>query len=260
MMLKLSAHHITDSLTAMRDAALTLLYPQDCLACGAAVESWRDGIACVTCWQQVTKAQQEKSICTKCGLFLDPLPAHPDLTERECGRCRELAFLYARSCGAYDGALRETVLWLKTHPQLSPRACEFLRETFQALTRLHPVESIIPVPLHPARMKARGFNQAEVIARALASATGLEVNQVSLVRERKTEMHRAGMSVAARAESLQKAFRVRAPRLLEDRAVLIVDDTMTTGSTAHEIATTLLANGARSVCVLTLARARHLFH
>jgi ComF family protein len=171
-----------------------------------------------------------------------------------------MAFTCARSCGAYQGALRESVLRLKRYPQLSPRICELLHSALVRLSEVQAIESIIPVPLHPLRQRSRGFNQAEILARALSEATGLYVNTVSLIREKETEMHRAGMSQAARARSLRKAFRVRAPRLIEDRAVLMVDDVMTTGSTAHEIADTLLKAGARSVSVLTLARAVTLFH
>ncbi|MBL8209022.1 MAG: ComF family protein, partial [Blastocatellia bacterium] len=75
-------------------------------------------------------------------------------------------------------------------------------------------------------------------------------------RAKQTERHRAGLGARERARSLAGAVRVRAPRLLENRAVLLVDDVLTTGSTAHELAQTLLKGGARSVAVLTLARAR----
>ncbi|HWQ35894.1 MAG TPA: ComF family protein [Blastocatellia bacterium] len=244
----------------LRDASLALLCPQECLVCGAAVESWRDGIACETCWREFDVAQTPVSICLKCGLEMPSLPAYPGLSERSCGQCDELAFACARSCGAYRGALRESVLRLKRYPQLAPRVSELLRSALIRLSEIQTVESIIPVPLHPQRQLARGFNQAEIIARALSEATGLYVDTVSLIREKETEMHRAGMSQAARARSLRKAFRVRAPRLIADRAVLVVDDVMTTGSTAHEIADTLLEAGARSVSVLTLARAVTLFH
>jgi ComF family protein len=243
----------------LRDASLVLLYPQECRVCGAPVESWHDGIACASCWQRFEESQAE-SFCAKCGLPLQPMAAHYQVTERDCGRCREFSFICARSGGAYQGPLRESVLWLKEHPQLSPRVRELLGSTFASVTRIQPAEIIIPVPLHPARQLARGFNQAEVIAEALASLTGIEMNTASLIREKETERHRVGMDTAMRAKSLKKAFTVRAPRLIEGRSVLVVDDVMTTGSTAHEITTALLAGGARAVSVLTLARAVSLLH
>ena len=134
-----------------------------------------------------------------------------------------------------------------------------LRKAFDALPDSNLIESIIPMPLHPKRLAERGFNQAEVIARELAALTGLRVNPTAVIRVKKTERHRAGMGARERARSLEKAFRVRAPRLVEGRVALLVDDVMTTGSTADEIARALLDGGARTVNVLTLARAMNEF-
>jgi len=165
-----------------------------------------------------------------------------------------MAFTSARACGPYQGAWRETVLWLKAHPQIAPRIRRSLASTLSLLCEANPVDSVVPVPLHPERERARGFNQAEVIARALTDATGLRLDRASLTRVRPTKPHRAGMDASERARSLDGAFRVRAPRLIAGRAILIVDDVMTTAATAHEIAVTLLGAGARSVSLMTLAR------
>jgi ComF family protein len=243
------------TLSNLRDAALATLYPTSCRVCGAMIESWRDGPACAKCWEEIEGSSWLEDFCAKCGLPLQPLPAQVSITERRCGRCHDLAFTCARACGPYEGALRESVLWLKTHPQLAPRLRRLSMATFSSATVLHSSESIIPMPLHPSRLAERTFNQSEIIASALASSTGLRLDTASLVRIKKTEMHRAGMGVRERSASLQKAFRVRAPRLIENRIVLLIDDVMTTSSTAHEAARTLLEGGARAVNVLTLARA-----
>ena len=116
------------------------------------------------------------------------------------------------------------------------------------------VDLILPVPLHPARERKRGFNQAQVIAEALSRATRLRLDCASLVRVGETTRHRAGMDAAQRANSLKGAFRVRAARGVVNRRVLVVDDVMTTAATANEVASSLLDAGAREVCVLTLAR------
>lgn len=166
-----------------------------------------------------------------------------------------MAFNVARACGVYEGALRESVLRLKSRPQISVRLRKLLKTTASILQDIQPCESIIPVPLHQSRFTERSFNQAEVIANELAAITGLQVDTASLVRAKHTEKHRAGMKTRERARSLEKAFRVRALRLIENKAVLLVDDVMTTGSTANEIANTLLNGGAKTVSILTLARA-----
>ncbi len=239
----------------LRDAALTILYPSACRVCGSLIESWRDGAACAKCWQEIEQKRLGADFCAKCGLPMQPLPAHLKLDERRCGRCNDLAFSSARACGPYEGALRESVLSLKLRPHLPSRLREMLRQAFASLPENDRIESIIPVPLHPERLAERGFNQAGIIARELASLTGLRVDSASIIRVKKTERHRAGMGARARARSLEKAFSIRAPRLIEDRVLLIVDDVMTTGSTAQELAETLLDGGASTVNVLTLARA-----
>jgi len=247
----------------LRDAALATIYPIGCRVCGETIESWRDGPACSECWREIEQKSLTGDLCAKCGMRLQPLPSLVETADRRCGRCDHLAFDYARACGPYEGALRESVLRLKLHPHLPARLREALRRTFAALPESHLIESIIPVPLHPDRLAARGFNQAEVIARELALLTGLQpslrLDSTAVIRVKKTEKHGAGMGARERARSLEKAFRIRAPRLVESRVVLVVDDVMTTGSTANEITETLLNGGARAVNVLTLARAMNEF-
>lgn len=245
--------------SALRDAVLATVYPAACRVCGEVIESWRDGVACNDCWREcertIERIRAQNDFCGKCGMPLSSLPSHILMPERTCGRCDDLAFSFARACGVYEGALRESVLWLKLHPQISSRLKAQLQATLTDLGKKQAIESIIPVPLHSDRLAERNFNQAEVIGRELAAFSGLRLDMASLIRARHTEKHRAGMGARERARSLKKAFRVRAPRLIEGKAVLLVDDVMTTGSTAHAIAEVLLNGGARSVSVLTLARA-----
>ena len=118
---------------------------------GAFIESWRDGVACAACWEVIESAWKNQALCAKCGWLLSPINAHFEITERRCGHCQELAFTRARSCGPYEGALRESVLWLKRHQHLAPRLRQLLLTTFAALNQVQASESIIPVPLHPSR-------------------------------------------------------------------------------------------------------------
>lgn len=246
---------IRQTLTNLRDAALSTLYPTTCRVCGEMVESWDDGVVCAKCWEETLQSLPDENLCAKCGLTLQSLPAQNQITGRRCGCCDDLAFNYARACGPYEGALRESVIRLKTHPHLPPRLREMMRLTFANLDVLNASDSIIPIPLHPIRLAQRTFNQAEIIAEALSGLTRLRVDRASVIRVRQTPKHRAGMGARERGRSLAGAFRVRAPRLIEGRVVLIVDDVMTTSSTAHEISLTLLEGGAREINVLTLARA-----
>ena len=122
------------------------------------------------------------------------------------------------------------------------------REPLDSATR------IVPVPLHPKRQRERGFNQATELGRALASLTGLPLDEWSLVRTIHTERHRAGMDAQTRRESIEAAFEVKHPRLIAGASVLLIDDVFTTGATVSACASALQSAGAQEVFVLTVAR------
>jgi ComF family protein len=124
----------------------------------------------------------------------------------------------------------------------------------QARHPLNKATMIIPVPLHAEREKARGFNQAALLAQKLADASGLAFNNASVVRTSHTEQHRAGMDATDRRKTVDKAFHVVHPALVKGESVLLVDDVFTTGATASSCARVLLEAGAAEVFVLTLAR------
>jgi len=171
-----------------------------------------------------------------------------------CGRCDEHSFSNARACGLYEGALRASILELKRQPHVALRVAEQLCET-QQRAPLVDAEVIVPVPLHDVRERERGFNQALVLASALARLSHLPLDEHSLVRQSQTRMHRAGMDARARRQSLADAFTVRHPKLIVGKRVLLLDDVFTTGATATACAVELMAAGARKVFVLTIARA-----
>jgi ComF family protein len=171
-----------------------------------------------------------------------------------CGRCNADNFTAARACGLYAGVLRASVLALKREPHIGRRLLESM---IRVLGRLPIADAnlIIPVPLHAKRERERGHNQAAVLARALARATGLELDAHVLVRRLHTEKHRAGMDARARRNSIAGAFEVRAPKQIVGRRVLLIDDVFTTGATASECSAVLKSAGAADVFVLTVARA-----
>lgn len=202
----------------LTDALLSLVYPQSCRICGDSVEQHRFGIACEACWGTHSVTDEG-------------------------------------SIGFYEGALRETVLLLKRQPYLPQHVVDLLvararQPPFDMATR------IVPVPLHAERLRARGFNQAAIIGRELSRALRLPLDETSLVRVSSAEKYRAGLDSKGRHESVANAFSVRYPRLIENEQILLVDDVFTTGATVSACAAALIAAGAASVSILTLARAR----
>jgi ComF family protein len=235
------------------DAALALLYPQSCVVCGASVEARSDGVACGACWEKTRIFSVEDLVCWKCGALAPGSVPEEKRVKVRCHRCDEESYTAARACGAYEGALRASILSLKREPHVATRLARLLLAA-QRRSPLDKVTRILPVPLHEERLRERGFNQAGVIAAALSKLSGLPLDEWSLVRTVHTERHRAGMDSQARRASVEDAFEVRRPRLVENESILLVDDVFTTGATVSSCAHALSIAGAREVFVLTIAR------
>ncbi|HEX8458700.1 MAG TPA: ComF family protein [Pyrinomonadaceae bacterium] len=245
---------LTRQVDALCDATLALVYPLRCAACGvAAVERRRDAPACAACWHETTFTGDE-TCCWKCGAqaWGEVLPEQRE--QVRCRRCDADAFTAARSLGKYEGALRASILNLKHEPHVSTRLARLLFEA-QRRPPLGAATRIVPVPLHAERERERGFNQAAVLARALATRARLPLDEWSIVRRQHTPRHRAGMDARARRETVESAFQVARPRLVAGERILVVDDVFTTGATVNACAQALTEAGALDVFVLTVARA-----
>ncbi|HEX8921837.1 MAG TPA: ComF family protein, partial [Pyrinomonadaceae bacterium] len=240
---------VVSKASTLYDATLALVFPQACAVCGASVEERADGITCAVCWQKTRIFTEEDLICWKCGLPAPGIVPEAKRADVRCRRCDVEHFTAARACGAYEGALRASVLGLKREPHVATRLARLLFEV-QQREPLCSATRIVPVPLHAARLRERGFNQAKMLGHALARLTGLPLDELSLARTVHTERHRAGMDARARRESVVDAFTVRRPRLVENERILLVDDVYTTGATVSSCARALKSAGAHEVFVL----------
>jgi competence protein ComFC len=243
------------SLSAVYDAALAVLYPQRCQICGSAVESRHDGVSCAKCWSETHLFTSADALCWKCGALSLARVSDDNREAIRCGRCDDEMFTCARACGFYESALRASILELKRQPHVARRVRELVHD-LQQCEPLNTTDLIVPVPLHPDRESERGFNQAVVLARELARVSGLPIDEHSVVRRVHTERHRAGMDAKARRQSVANAFEVRHSDLISGRRVLLIDDVFTTGATVSTCAAALIEAGADSVFVLTIARAK----
>jgi ComF family protein len=174
-----------------------------------------------------------------------------------CPACRDQAFAFERAfrLGPYDGRLREGVLRIKSSAgePLAEMFGRVVAEVIGPRLLMGRVEVVVPVPLHWRRRWARGYNQAEAIARELAGAVGAP-HEPGWLRRVRPVAQQLQPSAAARRENVRGAFRATAGARAAGRRVLLVDDVMTTGSTAGEAARVLRAAGAAGVVVAVLAR------
>ncbi len=191
--------------------------------------------------------------CPRCSA---PLEA-ASLLANACFRCRTDKFLWERavSLGRYRGALGEAVVRTKlaTGEMLAMNLGRLLcHERGPALKALL-ADVVVPIPSHWRRRLRRGTSGPEQMAAAIAKFLGLPLGTGSLVRRRNTPLQ-VDSTPRRRRVNQRRSFRVAAGYNFSARHVLLVDDVLTTGYTAHEAARTLLAAGAVAVYVATIAR------
>jgi competence protein ComFC len=235
----------------LTNSILTLVYPYACDICGKSVENYSDGKVCENCWNDTRIFDGNETLCEKCGEFLSENPAK---FQNFCKRCDEDFYDKAVACGIYEKALLLTILKMKREPFVPQKVAKLLLETLDKAD-FSDATKIIPVPLSIERFNERTYNQAAVLANILSKKTGLQSDELSLIRLINTAKYRRGMDRKGRAMSVKNAFKVQRPKLIKDQTILLVDDVLTTGATVSNCAKVLKKSGAKKVYVLTIARA-----
>jgi ComF family protein len=234
------------------DPLLDLVFPAVCPVCATRSDDPVHRPFCGPCWAALPVGLGPG--CSVCGEpFAGLAGALP------CDACRRTPppYAFARAVAQYRDGMREAIHAMKYRgrPVLATPLGRLLAE---AGTRALPIPSgdwdgLVPVPLHPARLAERGFNQAELLAAPCAARWRLPVLGRALVRARPT-LPQTDLDAAARRANVRDAFRVLHPSEVRGRRILLVDDVLTTGATAGAAARALRAAGATAVGVLTLAR------
>lgn len=235
------------------------LLPDACRLCRAPL-SWTDaagkkeplaGLLCFSCLSAISRIQQP--FCTLCGL---PFQMGKD---HLCGHClrQTPAFDKARAFCLYEGKVMEMIHSFKYagKQELVAPLAHFLAKTWSEHW-ISPPDRILPVPMRFFPLWKRGFNQAALLARAFAEEMGWKdmgpkLDLENLVKVRKTASQ-TGLGRDERRVNVKNAFKAKGDFAGEH--VLLIDDVLTTGATAHACAKALRRGGALSVSVLTIAR------
>jgi ComF family protein len=175
-----------------------------------------------------------------------------------CPHCakQEYCFSGAIAWRSYQGVLRECILRMKqsSGEPLAYRLAQLFANEARDSLMARNLDVVVPVPLHWSRRLWRGYNQAAVPAQVLASSLGKPYRASYLWRYRQTPSQRS-LSPEERRKNVRKAFRASIPARYRNLTILLVDDVMTTGSTADACSRVLLNAGARNVWVAVLVRA-----
>ncbi|MDQ6901368.1 MAG: ComF family protein [Candidatus Dormibacteraeota bacterium] len=220
---------------------LDWLLPPRCGGCGA-LGAW----LCGGCRDRVRRL--EEPLCPRCGRELE----HAGTS---CGcRARLRCLRRLRSVAAYEGPLERAIHRFKYAgwQALAPALAGLLGEAVLREVGAGPETQLLPVPLHPRRLRQRGYNQSELLVRELRRRLELSPRAGGLVRVRDTPPQ-VGLDRLRRRSNVNDAFAWRGPPLA-GTAMLLVDDVVTTGATLESCAAALKACGAGQVTAVTLAR------
>ena len=221
----------------MFDDLLNLLFPLYCLTCEKKVKP------------------SDYPVCPDCLAMIKPLsPAICRVGGRDT--LAKVFFSQARATGIYEGILRKSIHLFKYKKKtslarpLSDLLLEFLKDN----PLWSKVDYLVPVPLTRRRLRERGFNQAEYLARHLMRPLNIKLSVDNLKRKGSSSSQiKAGR--AERHKNVAGAFYLDRPEIFHNKKILLIDDVFTTGSTANACARVLKDGGSKEILVLTVARA-----
>ena len=244
----------TAKLTATRllRKLLHVIFPTACAGCHEPL--WDDPVPffCRQCWG--TLKSIPGPVCPRCGRPFASSIALLHSPTHQCGACRTrpLALTQVWSLFPYQTPLKEAITLFKYRGKLSLTK-PLARALIEVLPALPNLDAIIPVPLHPQRLREREYNQSLLLAEQLSRHTGIPLFLACLLRIRPT-VPQTSLSRKERLTNLRRAFSVAKPAHIQGKRILLVDDVFTTGTTLHECAKTLRRAGSGQVYGLTLAR------
>lgn len=241
-----------EKLPGLLRRAVRFFLPADCAACGIPLTDDPVPLFCTPCWSTITPLALSR--CSQCDR---PLPSPIVRTYSPAHRChhctvRPPAYLKAWTLYPYLPPLQEAICLFKYRGKVS------LAESFGLLMLAvlpAPLEAdlVVPVPLHPSRLREREFNQSLLLADQIAKYLDRPLSFTNLVRTAPSEPQ-STLSRKERMKNLRRAFAVRRPESIAGKRILLIDDVFTTGTTVNECAKVLRKSGAEAVLVLTLAR------
>lgn len=210
-------------------------------------------------WQAncpLCKRPSDRILCKDCDRQIAAYQS-PDFLQKDYPITPEIP-LY--SWGIYDGTLKRAIAACKyeNHPEIMEAIAEKIADTWKRSTNTKTPSlkkiSVIPIPLHATKLKSRGFNQAELMARRFCDLTAIPCKPQLLRRDKDTKAQMQTKSKQEREENLSKAFTVPLNQQSKPQDVILFDDIYTTGTTIREAIATLAANNIKVKGVIVLAR------
>jgi len=252
---------VADSLRShfrgMCEALASLVLPAPCRICARVLDTGSAIPFCHDCIGALTQTLREP-LCAQCGRPIVSAAVKEGISQPLCHLCRSgvYAFDFARSFGAYTPRMSRAILLLK-YGNVAPLG-KWFAQRLAGLVAGQPQEfaadAVVPVPLDRGRLRERGYNQAELIAKPLARMLGIPFRSYLLVRTR-PRPNQLRLTRRERWETVRGAYATHKTAQVDKLRVILVDDVFTTGATLDACSRALKGAGAARVVGLTVARA-----
>jgi competence protein ComFC len=251
------AEAVRAQLRGVREALSSLVFPAPCRICGQILDTGNRIPFCHSCLRAL-KQELPDPLCTCCGRPIVSTAVVGGISKPQCHLCRNQVydFDFARSFGAYSPPMAGAILLLK-YGDVTPIGTWFAQQ-LAALAGRQPQEyaadAVVPVPLDRGRLRERGYNQAELIAKPLAFLLRIPFRSYLLVRTR-PRPNQLRLTRRERWDTVRGAYATQETAQVDKLRVLLVDDVFTTGATLDACSRALKRAGAAWVACLTVARA-----
>ena len=251
------ADSVRSHFRGMCEALASLALPAPCRICTQILDTGSLIPFCHACMEALAQTLPEP-LCAQCGRPIVSAAAAEAVSQPQCRLCRSqvYAFDFARSFGAYTPRMSRAILLLK-YGRVAPLGAWFAKRLAGLIERQpqgFAADAVVPVPLDRGRLRERGYNQAELIAKPLARMLGIPFRSYLLVRLR-PRPSQLRLTRRERWETVRGAYATHKTARVDKLRVLLVDDVFTTGATLDACSRALKGAGAARVVGLTVARA-----
>jgi ComF family protein len=241
-------------LKSLTHSLLNFIFPPFCASCHQKILQSGSGLICEACWDSLERWGAQS--CQRCGQKLAAVPeAQEPLL---CPSCRipDWACSDIRAIGPFKAPLADAIHLLKYSDRRSvvKKLSHFMEQSLAEVAHYREADLILAVPLHPARKRERGYNQAQLLAQALGKTWNKLCPENIISRARHTQTQ-TKLNRQQRLENVKDIFTVKKPELVKGKSVILIDDVLTTGATIGSCAGKLLEAGASKVLALTAAAA-----
>lgn len=239
------------------DRALEFLFPSNiyCIACGNLIDNQRPYALCDKCVEEIKWITDNS--CTVCGKDLGHISSKSG-NQKICFECMEVKHIFDKgfSCATYEGPVKEILsdFKYKAKPYYAQKIVDAMCDKAESFMGELNVDIIIPIPMHPKKLKDRGYNQSQLLAKGFSNFFNIRLEEEILIKTRLTASM-SSLSSTERRINLHNTLAIGYNRENEvkNKSILLVDDVYTTGSTADACAEVLKENGAKEVNIFTFA-------